>query len=110
MGRRRYLPELFSNDPTERSYGERICTNTPIQGSAADLCKAAMLRVDRELRERGLRTAMVLQIHDELVLDVPEDEVDQVVPLVRDAMVGAYPLDVPLEVGIGVGPTWADAH
>lgn len=108
LGRRRYVPELFSNDPTERSYGERIATNTPIQGSAADLCKAAMLAIDRALAGSG--ASIVLQIHDELVLDVPLDQVESVVPVVRAAMEGAAALDVPLEVEIGVGRTWADAH
>ncbi|MEQ1506831.1 MAG: DNA polymerase I [Myxococcota bacterium] len=110
LGRRRYIPELFSNDPTERSYGERIATNSPIQGSAADLCKIAMLRVDHALRHRGSRARLVLQIHDELVLDVPSHEVDAVVPVVKAAMEGAVALDVPLVVEVGVGPTWAAAH
>jgi DNA polymerase-1 len=110
LGRRRYLPELFSNDPNERAYGERIATNTPIQGSAADLCKSAMLAIDRGLRERGLNASMVLQIHDELVLDVPEDEVEAVVPLVRAAMEQPHGLSVPLAVEVGTGRTWADAH
>lgn len=110
LGRRRYIPELFSNDPTERSYGERIATNSPIQGSGADVCKLAMLGIDRALRDAGLTARMVLQIHDELVLDVPSSEVDRVVPMVRRAMECATPLDVPLVVEIGVGPTWALAH
>lgn len=109
-GRRRYIPELFANDPSERSYGERIATNSPIQGSAADLCKLAMLRVHRALRDAGASAELVLQIHDELLLDVPAGEVDAVVPLVRDAMQGAAALDVPLVVEVGVGPTWASAH
>jgi DNA polymerase-1 len=110
LGRRRYIPELFSNDPNEVSYGERIATNTPIQGSAADLCKVAMLRVDRALAEHDLAASMVLQIHDELLLDVPEEEVETVVPLVREAMEGAAELEVPLVVEIGVGKTWGLAH
>lgn len=109
-GRRRYVSELFSNDPNERSYGERIAMNTPIQGSAADLCKRAMLRVDRALRERGFSARMVLQIHDELVLDVPLDEVDAVSALVREEMEAAGSLSVPLVVEVGAGRTWAGAH
>lgn len=110
LGRRRYIPELFSNDPNEVSYGERIATNSPIQGSAADVCKVAMLRVDRALAERDLGAVMVLQIHDEILLDVPEDEVEIVVPLVRQAMEEALPLDVPLVVDVGVGENWEQAH
>lgn len=110
LGRRRYVPELFANDPTERSYGERIATNTPIQGSGADVCKLAMLGIDRALRAHGLEARVVLQIHDELLLDTPEGEVERVLPVVREAMERAAPLDVPLVVEIGVGPTWALAH
>lgn len=107
-GRRRYVPELFSNDPNERAYGERIALNSPIQGSAADLCKAAMLRVDEVCAGTGAR--MVLQIHDELLLEVPEDVVSELAPKVREAMEGAMALDVPLPVGIGIGRSWASAH
>jgi DNA polymerase I len=110
LGRRRYIPELFANDPTKRSYGERIATNSPIQGSAADLCKVAMLRVDEALRRIGSGARLVLQIHDELLLDVPEEEVERVVAEVREAMEGAGGLDVPLVVEVGVGRTWGQAH
>lgn len=109
-GRRRYIPELTSRNAQERQAGERIAANTPIQGSAADLCKLAMLRVARELADRGLRARMVLQIHDELLLEVPEAEVEVVKALVIDAMESPAPLEVPLVVNVGVGPTWADAH
>ncbi len=109
-GRRRYIPELTSRNAQERQAGERIAANTPIQGSAADLCKLAMLRVARDLADRGLRARLVLQIHDELLLEVPDAEVDAVKALVIDAMEHPAPLEVPLVVNVGVGRTWADAH
>ena len=108
LGRRRYIPELSSQGSQERQGGERIAANTPIQGSAADLCKLAMLDIDRRLRGHDAR--MLLQVHDELVFEVAEGEVDAVVALVRDAMEHPYPLSVPLVVSVGVGPTWGDAH
>jgi DNA polymerase-1 len=108
LGRRRYIPELASQSPMDRQAGERIAVNTPIQGSAADLCKLAMLRIAEQLRDR--RTRMLLQVHDELVFEVPEDEVADVTAIVRAAMEHPMPLDVPLVVNIGVGPTWGDAH
>ena len=110
LGRRRFIPELSSHDAQDHAGGERIAANTPIQGSAADLCKLAMLRIDQDLARRGLRTRMLLQVHDELVFEAPEAEVEAVCGLVRDAMEHPWPLAVPLEVQVGVGPTWGDAH
>lgn len=111
LGRRRYVPELASKNTAERSYGERIATNTPIQGSAADLCKLAMLEIDRRLREAGAEARMLLQIHDELVFEAPPSEVDQLEGWVRAAMERPLDdLDVPLEVHIGRGASWAAAH
>ena len=110
LGRRRTLRDIDSRNATARGAAERDAINTPIQGSAADLIKIAMVRVDRALKERRLRTKMVLQIHDELVFDAPEDEVDEVVELARREMTGAYDFGVPLEVGVGVGRSWLDAH
>ena len=110
LGRRRTLRDIDSRNATARGAAERDAINTPIQGSAADLIKIAMVRVDHALRERGLHTKMVLQIHDELVFDAPEDEVDEVVELARREMIGAYDFGVPLEVGVGVGRSWLDAH
>jgi DNA polymerase-1 len=109
-GRRRYIPELQSNNFTDRAYGERIAANAPIQGSAADLCKMAMLAIDREILARGLRARLVLQVHDELVLEVPSEEVEALKELVRRHMEGVAQLSVPLAVDVGVGPTWAAAH
>jgi DNA polymerase-1 len=108
LGRRRFIPELSSLNQVDRTAGERIAANTPIQGSAADLCKLAMLRIAAELR--GRRARMLLQVHDELVLEVPEDELADVEALVRDAMEHPWPLKVPLVVNIGHGRTWGDAH
>ena len=110
LGRRRTLRDIDSRNATARGAAERDAINTPIQGSAADLIKIAMVRVDRALKERRLRTKMVLQIHDELVFDAPEEEVDEVVELARREMTGAYDFGVPLEVGVGVGRSWLDAH
>ncbi len=110
FGRRRTIPELSSHSHTERQYGERVATNTPIQGSAADLCKLAMVMIARRFAERGLETRMVLQIHDELVFEAPYDEVDTVCRVVRREMEGVYPLAVPLVVDVGVGESWGEAH
>jgi DNA polymerase-1 len=82
--------------------------NTPLQGTAADLIKLAMIRIDEEIRQRGLKSRMTLQVHDELVFEVPESEVDTMKPLVREHMEQAYSLAVPLLVEIGVGPNWRD--
>ena len=110
LGRRRYIPELRSNNFSDRGYGERVAANTPIQGSAADLCKLAMLDIDAGLREAGMKSRMLLQIHDELVFEAPEAEVEALVALVRDRMENAYPLEVPLVVDVGHGASWAAAH
>ncbi len=110
LGRRRYIPELSQRNASDRAAGERIAANTPIQGSAADLCKLAMLQIDRGLPAVAPHARMLLQVHDELVFEVPEAEVAATRELVRAVMERPYPLDVPLEVSIGVGPSWGDAH
>ncbi len=110
LGRIRIVRELSSKNTTDRSYGERIATNTPIQGSAADICKLAMLQIAEALAANELGARLVLQIHDELLLEVPEGEVDDTAAVVRACMETAFALDVPLVVDIGVGRTWADAH
>lgn len=107
LGRRRYIPEI--NDKRLRDFGERTSVNSPIQGTAADIIKIAMIRLQQALTERRLRTRMILQVHDELVFEVPTDEVETVTELVREIMEGAYPLDVPLKVEIAVGPSWMEA-
>jgi DNA polymerase-1 len=110
LGRRRYLPDLASEHGGLRQAAERVATNTPIQGSAADIIKTAMVRLEGSLAEAGVGARLVLQIHDELLVECPERELDQAVTLVRDAMEGAAELVVPLVVDIGSGPNWAAAH
>ena len=110
FGRRRALGDIDSTNAMQRIAAENLAVNTPIQGAAADIVKRAMLAVDAALREQGLRARLLLQVHDELVLDVPDDERTQVERLLRDAMVGAAELKVPLEVSMGSGPNWLVAH
>lgn len=106
LGRRRYLPDLQSDNRQRREIAERMALNAPIQGSAADLIKVAMLGVQRELRAQELSTRMLLQVHDELVLEVAPGERDAVEKLVREQMAAAADLSVPLDVSVGVGLTW----
>ena len=110
LGRRRNLPELKSRNYQARSMAERMAVNTPIQGTAADLIKLAMIAVFRELKSEGLQSRMILQVHDELVIEAPQDEVDRAMDLVRREMENVYPLDVPLTVDVHVGDNWAEAH
>jgi len=109
LGRRRYLPDLNSDNRQRREMAERMALNAPIQGSAADIVKVGMLRVDAALREAGLRSRMLLQVHDELVFEVAAGEREPLEALVREQMGSGYPLDVPLEVSVGVGRDWAAA-
>ncbi|MCO4773135.1 MAG: DNA polymerase I [Deltaproteobacteria bacterium] len=110
LGRRRTIPELTSNSQMARMTGLRMAANTPIQGSAADLCKMVMLEIPQRLEAAGLQTQMLLQIHDELVFEAPEAEVDASVAIVRSAMESAVELEVPLVVDVGVGASWSAAH
>lgn len=109
LGRRRYLPDLTSSNRQRREMAERMALNAPIQGSAADIIKLAMLRVDARLREAGLASRMLLQIHDELMFEVAPGERDRVEALVREAMGSAMELDVPLDVSVGSGRSWHEA-
>ncbi|MGH8893844.1 MAG: DNA polymerase I, partial [Actinomycetes bacterium] len=109
LGRRRYLPDLTSDNRQRREMAERMALNAPIQGSAADIIKVAMLGVDRALGESGLGSRVLLQVHDELVLEVAPGERDELETLVRREMGSAYDLAVPLDVSVGVGRTWHDA-
>jgi DNA polymerase I len=109
LGRRRYLPDLTSDNRQRREMAERMALNAPIQGSAADIIKVAMLGVDRALTAEGLSSRMLLQVHDELVLEIAPGERAAVEALVRREMGAAYQLSVPLDVSVGVGPTWQDA-
>ncbi len=110
LGRRLALPEITSPNPGRRAFAERVAVNAPIQGSAADVIKIAMVRVQQSLQEFRLRSRMILQVHDELVFDVPEAELDAVQNRVRAAMEGAVELAVPLVADLGVGRHWAEAH
>ncbi|MEV0329528.1 DNA polymerase I [Micromonospora echinospora] len=109
LGRRRYLPDLVSDNRQRREMAERMALNAPIQGSAADIIKLAMLHVDTALRDAGLRSRMLLQVHDELVFEVAPGEREALEALVRREMGGAYPLSVPLEVSVGDGRDWNSA-
>jgi DNA polymerase-1 len=108
FGRVRPIPDINSRNANLRGFAERTAVNTPLQGTAADLIKIAMIRIDAALLERGLKSKMTLQVHDELVFEVPEPEVDWMKVLVREQMENVHPLTVPLLVEIGVGPNWRD--
>jgi DNA polymerase-1 len=107
--RRRYIPELKERNFSVRAYGERNAQNSPLQGSAADLIKLAMVRIHRAIRQRGLAGRMLLQVHDELVFEVPPDEIERMTDLVREHMENVVALKVPLVVDIGTGPNWLEA-
>jgi DNA polymerase-1 len=109
LGRRRYLPELASPNPRVRDMGRRMALNAPIQGSAADILKLAMIEVDQALRASGLDAVMVLTVHDELVFDVADESVEPAGVLVKEAMEGAYDLSVGLRADLGSGKNWAEA-
>jgi DNA polymerase-1 len=109
LGRRRYLPDLTSDNRQRREMAERMALNAPIQGSAADIIKVAMINVERALRSEGLRSRVLLQVHDELVVEIAPSERESATELVRREMGAAYPLRVPLDVSIGIGRSWQDA-
>jgi len=108
FGRMRPIPDIESRNPNQRGFAERTAVNTPLQGTAADLIKLAMIVIDRELTERKLKTRMVLQVHDELLFEVPLEEEAEVDQLVREAMEGVVKLDVPLVADVAFGPNWRD--
>ena len=109
FGRRRYLPELSSKNFNMRSFGERVARNMPIQGAAADIIKIAMIRVEARLREEGLRARLILQVHDELIVEAPKEESEKVASLLTEEMEKAVRLDVPLVAEASTGETWYDA-
>ena len=109
FGRRRYLPELSSGKHMMRAFGERVARNMPIQGTAADIIKIAMVRVEERLRKEGLRARLVLQVHDELIVEAPQEESARVAALLQEEMENAVQLDVPLTADAAVGRTWYDA-
>ncbi len=110
MGRRRAIPELQSSDRNLQGFGERSAVNTPIQGTAADIIKIAMIRLHERIEKEKLPMAMILQVHDELVFEIAEDAVEAMKPVIADAMEGVIALDAPLKIDVGVGPNWAEAH
>ena len=110
LGRKRWLSDINSNNATVRNYAERNAINAPIQGSAADMIKMAMINIYNELKNNNFKTKMLLQVHDELVFDVYKPELEMVKPIIEKLMREALPLNVPVEVGIGVGHNWLEAH
>lgn len=109
LGRRRYLPDLNSDNRLRREAAERMALNAPIQGTAADIVKVAMLRVDKAITEAGLTSRILLQVHDEIVLEIAPGERKKVEELVRREMGAAVELRAPLDVSVGVGPDWESA-
>lgn len=110
FNRRRYLPDILHKNRVIRAEAERMAVNTPVQGTAADLIKKAMIRIHDRLQREGFEARMLLQVHDELLFEVPEGELERLKPMIREEMEGVYPLAVPLKVDIGVGRNWAEAH
>ena len=110
LGRKRYLPDINSTNKNIAEFAKRTAINTPIQGSAADLIKVSMINLSQRLKEKRLKAAMILQVHDELVLEVPENELNAVITVVKDTMEGALELSVPLVVDVGYGQNWLEAH
>ena len=108
LGRRRYLPEIKNKNQSIRSLAQRQAVNTPIQGSASDIIKLAMVEIHREIKEKGFKSKMILQIHDELLFDVPEDELKEFIVLIKDKMEHVLELDVPIKVDIKIGRNWSE--
>ena len=109
LGRRRPVPEIRASNRQTRSLGERLAVNFVMQGSNADIIKVAMIRIHRRLRDEGRSARLVLQVHDELLLEAPDTEVAAVKDIVKREMCGAYDLDPPLAVDVGTGPDWTEA-
>jgi DNA polymerase-1 len=110
LGRIRFLPDISSPNRNVRQFAERTAINTPIQGTAADLLKLAMIRIDAAFSEKNLRSAMLLTVHDELVFEVPPEELEEVKTLVKDLMEGVWELKAPLKVNVEWGRNWAEVH
>jgi DNA polymerase-1 len=110
LGRIRFLPDINSSNRNLRQFAERTAINTPIQGTAADLIKLAMIKVDAAFTERGFQSVMLLSVHDELIFEVPPDELDEAKNLIREIMEGIWDLRVPLKVNVGYGENWAEVH
>jgi len=110
LGRKRYVPDIKSSNRNIAEFAKRTAINTPIQGSAADLIKVSMINLSQRLKSEGLKTSMILQVHDELVLEVPEDELEKAIKAVKETMEGAMELSVPLVVDVSYGKNWLEAH
>ena len=110
LGRIRRLPDINSKNATIKQFAERTAINTPIQGSAADLIKLAMIRCHTAIREQGLKARMLLSVHDEIIFEAPPKEIESLSHLVQKEMESVFTLKVPLKVNIGVGQNWAEAH
>jgi len=110
FGRKRPVPDIDASNRMSREGAERIATNMPIQGTAADIIKLAMIQVHKRIKAEGLKSKMILQVHDELVFEVPDDEIETLTLLVRETMEHAVDLDIPLTVDIGIGDNWLEAH
>jgi len=110
MKRRRYLRDINSNNATIRGFAERNAINAPIQGTAADMIKIAMINIYQEFITRKMKTRMILQVHDELVFDVPKNEIEEVREIVAEKMKTAIPLDLPVEIEMSIGENWLEAH
>ena len=110
MGRRRYLPDINSKNHLIRSGAERNAINAPIQGTAADIIKIAMINLSQKLKERGFKSKMLLQVHDELVFDAHKSEIEDLTPIIRNEMQNAASLSVQLIVDINTGNNWLEAH
>jgi len=109
-GRKRPIPDLHSRNPNARGFAERTAVNTPLQGTAADLIKIAMIRIQHAIEEKRMKTRMILQVHDELVFEVPVEELERAKALVTRLMEGVYALDVPIKVEVKVGRNWYEAE
>jgi DNA polymerase-1 len=110
LGRIRPLPDIASTNHNVRQFAERTAVNTPIQGTAADLIKLAMINVDAEILQKKMKTTLLLSVHDEIVFESPADELDAAIGLVKSIMESVWELDVPLKVNVASGQTWAEAH
>ena len=110
LGRRRFLQNINSNNQMLRSSAERIAINMPIQGTAADMIKIAMINIFDELKKKKFKSKMILQVHDELLFDARKDELEDLKPMIKELMENAMPLNVPITVEMGVGNNWLDAH
>ncbi|ACX52157.1 DNA polymerase I [Ammonifex degensii KC4] len=108
LNRRRYIPEILSSNRNQRQLGERLAINTTIQGSAADLIKKAMVDIHRQLKGQGFKCRMILQVHDELLFEVPKEELEKVAPIIKSTMEQALPFKVPIKANLKVGPNWQD--